>query len=49
MAQEPTQKFNGNSKGFSLGWDAPDVRPAMSKSFFVSKVEPVETMSSTRG
>ena len=42
-----TQKFNGNSKGFSLGWDTPDVRPAVAKSFLSNKIDPVET--STRG
>jgi hypothetical protein len=39
MAQEPIQKFNGNSKGFSLGWDAPDVRSVGTKSFLTNKTE----------
>lgn len=45
MAQEPTMKFNSNSKGFSLGWDAPDVKSATSKSFYSAKTEPTETPS----
>ena len=48
MAQEPTMKFNGNSKGFSLGWEAPDVRSATSKSFFSAKTEPSESLLNTR-
>lgn len=32
-----------------MGWDAIDVRPAMSKSFYSTKTEPAETTASTRG
>ena len=49
MAQEPTMKFNSNSKGFSLGWEAPDVRATTSKSFYSTKTEPAENMNNTRG
>lgn len=42
-------KFNSNSKGFSLGWDAPDVKSTPSKSFHTTKTEPADTLSNTRG
>ena len=48
MAQEPIYKFNSSSKGFSLGWDVPDVRPLSSSSFYSERKhrdDPIETMS----